>query len=172
MVLTNEQEKLLKARTASYRDYKRFGNEKFRESLITYFSAGKIISYDAFENLILQTLDKVAPIRQKHIRDNQYPFLNKDIHKAIMTRTRLKNRFLKEPTPINRLSHKKPRNYCVSLMRENKKQYYGSLNANHIMDNEKFWREVEPNFSNKIVDINRVILRDNGKITSDTERVV
>ena len=162
MVLTNKQERLLKARTATCRDYKRFGNEKFRESLITYFSAGKIISYDAFENLILQTLDKVAPIRQKHIRDNQ----------AIITRTRLKNRFLKEPTPINRLSQKKPRNYCVSLMRENKKQYYGSLNANHIMDNEKFWREVEPNFSNKIVGINRVILRDNGKITSDTERVV
>ena len=45
------------------------------------------------------TLDKMAPIKQKHIRDNQSPFMNKYIHKDIMTRTRLRNRFLKEPTP-------------------------------------------------------------------------
>ena len=40
-----------KPRIATYRDYKRFDNEKFRESLITCFSTGKNVSYDAFENL-------------------------------------------------------------------------------------------------------------------------
>ena len=54
-----------------YRDYKRFDNENFRKSLITCFSTGKNISCDAFENLVLQTLDKMAPIKQKHVRDNQ-----------------------------------------------------------------------------------------------------
>ena len=54
----------------------------------------------------------MAPIKQKHIRGNQPPFMNKDIHKAIMTRTRLRNRFLKEPTEMNRLAYKKQRNYC------------------------------------------------------------
>ena len=43
------------------RDYKRFDNEKSRKSLITYFSTGKNMSYDTFENLVLQTLDKMAP---------------------------------------------------------------------------------------------------------------
>ena len=97
LMLTNKQEKFLKAKTietglsdfhkmvlsvfktsfekqkpkiVTYRDYKRFDNEKFRESLITYLSTGKNISYDAFENLVLQTLDKMAPIKLKHIRDN------------------------------------------------------------------------------------------------------
>ena len=93
----------------------------------------------------------MAPIKQKHIRDNQFPFMNKDIHKAIMTRKRLRNRFLKEPTPTNRLAYKKQRNYCVSLMRQNKKQYYGSLNVNHITDNKNFWRVVKPNFSKYLV---------------------
>ena len=86
-----------KPKIVTYRDYKCFDNEKFRESLIIYLSTGKNI-YDAFENLVLQTLDKMAPIKQKHIRGNQSPFMNKDIHKTIMTRTRLRNRFLKEPT--------------------------------------------------------------------------
>ena len=96
----------------TYCDYKRFDNVKFRESLITCFSTGKNISYDAFENLVLQTLDKMPPIKQKYIRDNQSPLMNKDIHNAIMTRTRLRNRFLKEPTQMNRLAYKKQRNYC------------------------------------------------------------
>ena len=96
----------------TYRDYKRFDNEKFRERLKTCFCTGKNISYHAFENLVLQTLGKMAPIKQKHIRGNQSPFMNKDIHKAIMTRTRLRKRFLKEPTQMNRLAYKKQRNYC------------------------------------------------------------
>ena len=74
----------------------------------------------------------MAPIEQKHTRGNQSPFMNKDIHKAIMTRARLRSRFLKEPTSINRLAYKKQRNYCLSLMHENKKQHYGSLNVNLI----------------------------------------
>ena len=119
----------------------------------------------------MQTLDKMAPIKQNHIRGNQSLLMSKNSHKAIMITTRLRNRFLKEPTPMNRLSYIKQRNYCVSLMRQNKKQYYGSLNVNHIMDNENFWRVVKPNFSNKILGTNRVILRDGGKIISDTEKV-
>ena len=95
-----------KPKIFTYCDYKRFGNEKFRESLITCFSTGKIVSYDAFENLILQTLGKMTPIKQKHIRGNQSPFMNKDIHKAIMTRTTLRNRFLKEPIQMNRLAYR------------------------------------------------------------------
>ena len=140
LMLTNKQERFLKAKTietglsdfhkmvvsvfktsfkkqkpkiVTYRDYKHFDNENIKESLITYLSTAKNISYDAFENLVLQTLDKMAPIKQKHIRGNQSPFMNKDIHKAIMTRTTLINRFLKEPTQMNRLAYKKQRNYCV-----------------------------------------------------------
>ena len=74
---------------------------------------------------------------------------------------------------MNRLGYKEQRNYRVSLMRENKKQYYGSLNVNRIMDNISFWRVVKQNFSKKkILGTNRVILRDGGKVISDTEKVV
>ena len=97
--------------------------------------------------------------------------MSKDIHNAIMTRTRLRNRFLKEPTQMNRIAYKKQKNYCVSLLRQSKKQYYGSLNVNHVTDNKNFWRVVKPNFSNKILGTNRVILRDGGKIISYTEKV-
>ena len=85
--------------------------------------------------------------------------MNKDIHQAKMTRTRLRNRFVKEPTQMNRLAYKKQRNDSVSLMYQNKKQCYGSLNVNHIKDNKYIWRVVKPNLSNKILGTIRVILR-------------
>ena len=98
MVLTNKQERLLKVKAVEtvlsdfhkivvsvfktsfkkqkpkiipYRDYKLFDHEKFRESLITYFSTSKNISYGSFENLVLHTLDKMTPIKQKYIKGNQ-----------------------------------------------------------------------------------------------------
>ena len=91
----------------------------------------------------------MVPIKQKHIRGNKSPFMNKDIHKAKMTRTRLRNRFLKEPTLMKRLAYKKQRNYCVSFMSENKKQYCDSLNVTYITDNKNFWRIVKKNSETK-----------------------
>ena len=40
------------------------------------------------------------------------------------------------------------------------------------MVNKNIWRAVKPNFSNKMVGSNRVILRDSGKSISDTGNVV
>ena len=93
--------------------------------------------------------------------------MSKDIHKAIVTRTRFTNRFLKEPTPINKLAYEKQRNYYVSC---NAWKYFASLNINRIRDNKNFWRVVKPNFSDKTLGTNRAILRDGGKIISDTEK--
>ena len=56
--------------------------------------------------------------------------MNKDISKAIMTRTRIRNRFLKEASPMNRPAFKK-KNYC-----ENKKNNIivsGMLMASRII---------------------------------------
>lgn len=99
----------------------------------------------------------MAPAKQKYIRGNQSPFMNKNILEAIITRKILRNRILIKPTRLNKLAHKKQRNEGVSLMRENKSQYYGSLNVNCITDNTHFWRAVRPNFSDKVITTNRII---------------
>ena len=93
------------------RDYKIFDNEIFRESLIPTAIQPKIWSS---QNLVLNILDKIPPTKQRYIRGNQSPFMNKDILKALMNGTRFRN-----STPMNRLAYKKQRNYCVSVMREN-----------------------------------------------------
>ena len=44
----------------------------------------------------------MALIKQKYTRGNESPFMSKHIQKIRITRTRLRNKLLKEATPINR----------------------------------------------------------------------
>ena len=59
---------------------------------------------------------------------------------------------------MNRLAYKKQKKCCVSLILQNEKEPYGSLNVNRITDDKYFWRPAETNFSNKIITNNRVTL--------------
>ena len=75
--------------------------------------------------------------------------MNKEIHKAIMVRSRLRNEFLKEKTVFTREVYNKQRNYWVKLISESKIKYLGNLNVNNTSDNKKFWKPAGPNVSNK-----------------------
>lgn len=47
--------------------------------------------------------------------------MTKSISKPIMQRTRFGNKFVKNPTDQNELMYQKERNYCVHLLRKEKK---------------------------------------------------
>ena len=64
--------------------------------------------------LCTETLNKFAPRKRKPLRENQSPFINKEISKAIMKRTELRNKFLKHKAHESRQAFVKKRNYCVS----------------------------------------------------------
>ena len=73
--------------------------------------------------------------------------MNKELCKAITTRSRLRNIFLKLKTNDSREAYKIQRNYCVKLLRNTKSCYYENLNVKIIQDNKKFWKHVKPLFS-------------------------
>ena len=75
-------------------------------------------AYDNLINILVALLDEFAPIKKKRIRGNQSRFMNKDFSKAIMKRSALKSKYLRERTVPNRLRLKKQRNLCVSLKRK------------------------------------------------------
>ena len=90
-----------------------------------------------FFNICLKRLDKFAPRKKKYSRGSNMPFMNKLLFRAHMKRTRLRNN-LKKRSEQNRLSYVKQRNYCVSLLRKTKKDYYANLNVKDIDDNKQF----------------------------------
>ena len=81
----------------NYRNYKRFNNEIFQNDLM--FEISKIglnsICCQQFENIFMLTLNKHAPSKTRYVRANNSPFMNNNIYKAIMVRSRLRNKYLK-----------------------------------------------------------------------------
>ena len=72
-----------------------FSNEKYRETLINNLPKENFINNDdgfqSFCHISLDALNKHAPRKKKHDRGNQMPFFDKELSKAIMTRTKLRN---------------------------------------------------------------------------------
>ena len=101
-------------------------------------NSGYVKNPDLFSNICHEVLNKHASRKKKYLRGNNKPFMNKVLSKAIMQRTRLRNKFLKNPTNQNRLSYTKQRNFCLSLLRKEKKEYFENLNEKDITDNRKF----------------------------------
>ena len=63
---------------------------QYKESLINKLPHENFVNIDSFQMLCdisLETLDKHAPLKIKYAWSNQMPFFNKDLSKAIMTRT-------------------------------------------------------------------------------------
>ena len=55
-------------------------------------------------------------------------FMNRALSKEIITRTILWNNFLNDRSETNKRKYSKQRNYCVSLLRNPKSEYFGNLN--------------------------------------------
>ena len=56
-----------------------------------------------------------VPLKGKITRDNDERFVDKQLRKAIYTRTRSKKKIHKNPSKENNMEYKKQRNLCVSL---------------------------------------------------------
>ena len=123
--------KKFQPRIINYRSYKHFSNDTFRKDLIDKLSNEKFVINDdglkRFCELSVNILSKHAPYNKSIARGNQMPFFTKELSKEIMTRSRLRNKYLKNRNEENRAIYVKQRNYCVSLLRKSKKKYYENL---------------------------------------------
>ena len=81
-----------------------------------------------------------------------------------MTRTRLRNRFLKNRTEENKKKYTKQRNYCVSLLRKVKNKYYSNLNEKDVTGNKMFWKIVKAFFSAKVTSSEKITFIEEDEI--------
>ena len=137
--------------TIKYRNYKSFDKSIFHTELNYMLNDlhTNDTSYEHFESTFMNLLNKHAPMKIKYVRANNAPYMNKILSKAIMTRSRLRNKFLKNPNEINKNNYNKHRNYCVNLLRREKKKYYNNIDLKRITDNKQFWKTIKPLFSEK-----------------------
>ena len=55
-------------------------------------------NYSVLTNVSSNMVNIHAPLKKKILRGNDAPFMNKELRKAIYTRSRLRNRYFKNPT--------------------------------------------------------------------------
>ena len=132
----------------TFRDYKRFQNDLFRPELDYKLSKLDVFNLDLehFLNIFIEILNKHPPIKKKYLSANQGEFMSKELNKAIMTRSRLRNKYLKEKSADSKIAYDKQRNYCVNLLRRTKKKYFANINISSMTDNKKFRKTVKPLF--------------------------
>ena len=93
-----------------YRDYKNFDNNKFRSEILK-----RNFNYTdlrTFKETVFNVFNKYAPIERKYVRANEAPFMIKELHNAIMKRSRLRNKFLKDRTENNQNNFRHQRIFC------------------------------------------------------------
>ena len=67
-----------------------------------------------------------------------------------MKRSRLRNKFLNRKSDIDRKAFNKQGNLCVTLIRQEKKNFFNNISTRDITDNKTFWKTVKPLFTDKI----------------------
>ena len=92
------------------------------------------------------------------LRCKNNPFMNKALQKAIMTGSRLKNKFHKNSSAKNWSIYKKQINFCLKLLRQTREKYFNKISVKKVSDNKTFWKSVKPFFSNKGLNSNNILL--------------
>ena len=129
-----------------FRDYKNFDNTNFQmdfESKLNNCPKKYGIFEKAFENV----LNAHAPKKIKFLRGNQKPHVDKNLSKAIMKRSQLKNKANRTKNLEDITKYKKQRNLVVKLNRESKTQYFDNIQT--TKNSKPFWDKCKPYFSNK-----------------------
>ena len=123
--------------------------------------------FSAFQNIVLEALNSHAPLKTKYLRANHSGFISKDLSKAIMYRSKLRNLFLKLQTRASRLKYNKQINLCVTLLRKAKKKYYTGLKLSDINDNNTFLETVKSIFGNKNTGNKTIALEEGNEVITD-----
>ena len=99
-----------------------------------------LVLSDTFSKLI----DTHPPLKKKKQRGNHAPSISKEMRKAIYTRSRLRNKFCKNPSEENERKLKRQWNLCVSLGRKAIKQYFSNIISKGTATNKEFWKTMKP----------------------------
>ena len=141
----------LKPIKVQYRSYKNVDEEKFIQDLqkLPFInckqSENKDAVYDLFKNMFKTIINEHALLKTKFIRGTHAPFMNKELSKVIMHKSKLHNTHKKLKMKESWEAFKRQRNKCVSIKRKNIRSHFTELAGKcGNCNNKKFWLEIKP----------------------------
>ena len=104
-----------------YRDYKHFEPNNFRSDWRKNLES--INDYESFEKVFLSILNKHAPLKKKVVRANHVPYVTKALRKAIMKRSALENKYLRNNKLKTKSIIKNRKIFVVDCTKKNGKSF-------------------------------------------------
>ena len=160
-----------------YRNYNKFDIKNVLRDLHQEMIQGEMYKYNndmysTFSDVFRSVLDRHAPLKMKMIRGNQGPFMTKQLSKAIMNRSKLRNRYIKWISRENFLDYKKAKNTCNNLNKSAKKSYFDKVISKGFVSNKAFWNIVKPFLTNKgSLAIENITIKYKDKILTDNSKL-
>ena len=144
---------------------------KDTELLLSKLGDEENVPFKILKESVNITLDKHAPLKKRYVRANQSPFMNRKLSKEVMKRSSLRYKFLNTKSDIDRKAYNKQRNYVVSLLRNEKKNFYNNLETKDVIDNGTFWKTAKPLLSEKVTKQSKINLVEDDKIISHDDQI-
>ena len=131
-----------------FRDYKNFNSVIFLNELNCQLKDRNIVDYSLFEKFFVNLLNEHAPSKTRLIRANNKQHVTKELRKAIMLRSKLKNIANNTKNPEDVARYKRQRNFVVNMNRKAKKSLFSKSDPKQSP--KGFWDTFKPFFSNKV----------------------
>ena len=119
-------------KVVKYRNYKHFSDQNFRADLATELCTTRPKTYHEFKELVRAKLDKHAPLKTAIFRGNNKSHMSKELKKAIMVRTRLRNNSNQTRTEEDFRKYRQQRNLVVRLNRAAKRKVFSQLDPKKL----------------------------------------
>ena len=155
-----------------YRDNSKYNTLDFRLDINdTINKLSSKMNFDSMNTAMVEVLDQHAPSKKKYIQANDGKFLTKELKKAIMYWSKLKNKFNRNRTDDNWNKYKQQRNKCVAMLRRTKLHYDKRLDTHDLADNRTFWKAIKPIFTDKIQISQPINLLEKGESINDDVKI-
>ena len=147
-----------------YRDYRNFNDMNFRKDLKNKLEECPK-HYEIFEKTFANVLDAHTPRKTKVLLGNHKSHVDKNLRKAILKRSKLKNKANRTKLQEDIAKYKKQRNLVVKLNGDSKLRYFHNIEASK--NSKPFWNVCKPYFFNKHAHGD-----SNEKITNNSNEVI
>ena len=97
--------------------------------------------------------------------------MTKTLRKAILKRSKLRNKCNEKRNTENWSEYKRQRNICSNLLKQSKKRHFNSLIVNDVTENKKFWKTIKPFFTEKNKTTNNIILTENNQTVREDKAI-
>ena len=99
--------------------------------------------YETFESDINTIFDKHVPIKEMYRKNNQLPYMNRELRKTIYNKNMYYSKFLKDKSSKNWEQYRLRRNLVNKLKRKSENNYFQERCTGGCKQTE-FWKTMRP----------------------------